>query len=95
MTDVGTSLAVQWLRRHAASARGGGSTPGGRTGNLHAPRGGQKIKTKTLRQMYIYIQPSLVAQLVKNLPAVWETWVRFLGWEDPPEKGMAAHCSIT
>jgi len=38
---------------------------------------------------------SLVAQTVKNLPAVWETWVRFLGWEDPPEKGMAAHCSIT
>ena len=31
----------------------------------------------------------LVAQLVKNLPAVWETWVRSLGWEDPLEKGKA------
>ena len=30
--------------------------------------------------------PSLVAQLVKNLPAMWETWVRFLSWEDPLEK---------
>ena len=31
--------------------------------------------------------PSLVAQLVKNLPAMQETWVRSLGWEDPLEKG--------
>ena len=37
---------------------------------------------------------SLVAQLVKNLPAMWETWVRFLGWEDPVEKGKATHSSI-
>ena len=36
----------------------------------------------------------VVAQLVKNLPAVWETWVRSLGWEDPPEKGMATYSSI-
>ena len=32
---------------------------------------------------------SLVAQLVKNLPAMQETWVRSLGWEDPLEKGVA------
>ena len=37
---------------------------------------------------------SLVAQLVKNLPAMWETWVRSLGWEDLLEKGMATHSSI-
>ena len=37
---------------------------------------------------------SLVAQLVKNLPAVQETRVRFLGWEDPLEKEMATHSSI-
>ena len=36
----------------------------------------------------------LVAQLVKNPPAMWETWVRSLGWEDPLEKGKAAHSSI-
>ena len=37
---------------------------------------------------------SLVAQLVKNLPAVQETWVRPLSWEDPLEKGKATHSSI-
>ena len=37
---------------------------------------------------------SLVAQLVKNPPALWETWVRSLGWEDPLEKGKATHSSI-
>ena len=35
-----------------------------------------------------------MAQLVKNPPAMWETWVRSLGWEDPLEKGKAAHSSI-
>ena len=37
---------------------------------------------------------SLVAQSVKNLPRVQETWVQSLGWEDPPEKEMATHSSI-
>ena len=36
----------------------------------------------------------LVAQLVKNPPAVLETWVQSLGWEDALEKGMATHSSI-
>ena len=35
-----------------------------------------------------YEWASLVAQMVKNLPAMWETWVQSLGWEDPLEKGM-------
>ena len=37
---------------------------------------------------------SLVAQTVKNLPAIWETWVGSLGWEDPLEEGTAIHSSI-
>ena len=37
---------------------------------------------------------SLVAQLVKNPPAMQETWFRYLGWEDPLEKKMATHSSI-
>ena len=41
-----------------------------------------------------YSWASLVAQLVKNPPAMWETWVRSLGWEDPMEKGKATHSSI-
>ena len=41
-----------------------------------------------------YSWASLVAQLVKNLPAMQETWVLSLGWEDPLEKGMATHPSV-
>ena len=41
-----------------------------------------------------YSWASLVAQLVNNLPAVWETRVRSLGWEDPLEKGKATYSSI-
>ena len=37
---------------------------------------------------------SLVAQLVKNSSAMWETWVRSLGWEESLEKGKATHSSI-
>ena len=35
-----------------------------------------------------------MAQTVKNLPAMWETWVQSLGWEDPLKKEMATHSSI-
>ena len=35
-----------------------------------------------------------MAQLVKNLPAMWETWARSLDWEDPLEEGMATHSDI-
>ena len=42
----------------------------------------------------LYSWASLVAQTVKDLPAMQETWVRSLGWEDPLEKGMATHSSI-
>ena len=41
-----------------------------------------------------YSWASLVAQLVKNLPAMCETWVQSLGWEDPLEKGKAIHSRI-
>ena len=44
--------------------------------------------------IYIYIRASLVAQTVKNPPAMRETRVRFLGWEDPPEEGTATHSGI-
>ena len=35
-----------------------------------------------------------MAQMIKNLPAMQETWVRSLGWEDPLEEGMTTHSSI-
>ena len=51
------------------------------------------------KKMYTHIHTHtlilfLVAQTVKSLPAMRETWVRSLGWEDPLEEGMATHSSI-
>ena len=40
------------------------------------------------------LRASLVAQMVKKLPAMWETWVQSLGWEDRLEEGMATHSRI-
>ena len=40
------------------------------------------------------LRASLVAQMVKDLPAMQETWVQSLGWEGPLEQGMATHSSI-
>ena len=40
------------------------------------------------------VRASQVAQLVKNPPAMWETWVRSPSWEDPPEKGKATHSQL-
>ena len=42
----------------------------------------------------IMLWSSLVAQTVKHLPTMWETWVHSLGWEDLLEKEMATHSSI-
>ena len=43
---------------------------------------------------FFFDRASLVAQRLKCLPAMWETWVRSLGWEDSLEKDMATHSSI-
>ena len=43
---------------------------------------------------HINMWASLVAQMVKNLPAMKETWVQSLGWKDPLEEGMVTHSSI-
>ena len=55
---------------------------------------GGKILCSRDRLPIQYSWASLVAQLVKNPPAMLETWVRSLGWEYPLEKGKATHCSI-
>ena len=46
-----------------------------------------------LKEQRLRFEASLVAQRVKHLPAMRETWVRSLGWEDPLEKEMATHSS--
>ena len=50
----------------------------------------------TVKIIFIYLLTwaSLVAQTIKNLPAMHETWVRPLGWEDPLEESMATHSNI-
>ena len=55
-----------------------------------------KVDTKSWTQLsdFHFHWAYLVAQLVKNLPTIWETWVWYLGWEDPLEKGKATHSSI-
>ena len=53
----------------------------------------KEIKHKYLAA-FIMVQVSLVAQMVKSLPAMQETQVQSLGWEDPLEKEMATHSSI-
>ena len=47
-----------------------------------------------MEQLSLSFSASFVAQLVKNPPAMWEAWVRSLGWEDPLERGKATHSSI-
>ena len=56
----------------------------------------QSVSVLLLANLLIIIiaGASLVAQMVKNPPAIQETWVQSLGWEDPLEKGTAIHSSI-
>ena len=70
-------------KESACNARDPGSVPG--LGKSAAEWIGYPLQ---------YSWASLVAQVVKNLPAMQETWVRSLGWEDPLEMGEATHSSI-
>ena len=54
---------------------------------MHGPRGGALCH-------WLFFLAALVAQKLKRLPAIRETWVRFLGWEDLLEKEMATQSSI-
>ena len=69
---------------------------------MYPPLPGFNAKNKILGQhkkqlfpdFWFLVTYCLVAQLVKNPPARWETWIRSLGWEDPLEKEKATHSSI-
>ena len=67
----------------ACTAGNPGSIPG--SGSFPGERIGYPLQ---------YSWASLVAQMVKNLPEMWDTWVQSLGWEDPLERGTATHSSI-
>ena len=58
-------------------------------------KGKRSTRTQTNGDLGSWVTgSSLVAQLVKNPPAMWETWIPSLGQEDPLEKGKATHSSI-
>ena len=63
-------------------------------GDLFSIPGSGRSVGEGLGYPLYYSWASLVAHLVKNLPAMWKTWVRSLGWQDPLEKGKATHSSI-
>ena len=56
--------------------------------------GSERSAEERIRYPLQYCWASLVAQLVKNLPVMWKTWVQVLGLEDLLDKGMATHSSI-
>ena len=74
-----------------SSAGKGSACSAGATGSI--PGSGRSAGEATGYPLQ-YSWASPVAQLVKNPPAMWETWVQSLGWEDPLEKGKATHSSI-
>ena len=53
-----------------------------------------KVALQTIINVHLLFWASFIAQLVKNLPAMWETWVRSLGREDSLEKEMATHSNV-
>ena len=81
-----------------SSSRGAGSSAGKESacnaGDLGLIPGSGRSAGEGIGYPLQYSWASLVAQLVKNLPAMQETKVRSLGWEDPLEKGMATPTSI-
>ena len=70
-------------KESACNAGDPGSIPG--SGRSHGEGEGYPLQ---------YSWAPLVAQTLKNLPAMWETWIQFLGWKDSLEEGTATHSSI-
>ena len=75
-------MVTQLVKNPPANAGHPGSIPG--SGSSRAG----------INYPYQYSWASLMTQLVKNLPAMQETWVGSLGWEDPLQEGMATHSSV-
>ena len=64
------------------------------TGDPSSIPGSESFPGEGIGYPFQYSWAFLVAQTVKNLPAMQETWVQSLGWKDPLEEGMATHSSI-
>ena len=82
------------LPTHGFPDSSAGKESAGNVGELGVIPGLGRSPGKGIGYPLQYSWASLVAQLAKNPPAMWETWVRSLGWEDLLEKGKATHSSI-
>ena len=83
-------LGTQWTRENH-------SFPGGSGGKASVYNAGDEplhFTSLHFTSRHAFRWASLVALLVKNPPAMWETWIQSLGWEDPLEEGTASHSSI-
>ena len=81
-------------QRDAAGGSSAGKESSCSAGNPGSIPGLERSTGEEIDYTFQYAWASLVAQLVKNLPAIQETWVPSLGWEDPLKKGKATHSSI-
>ena len=90
--DFHGSSVVKNLLVNAGSIPGSGRSPGEGNGYPHQYSGLGRKESDMTEQLSLW--SSLVAQMVKNLPARQETWVWSLGWEEPLEEDTVTHSSI-
>ena len=83
---------MEFRRGFLSSSAGKESTYN--AGDLSSIPGSGRFSGEGIGYPLQYSWASLVVQLVKNVPAMWDTWVQSLGWEDPLEEDMATHSSI-
>ena len=83
-----SSIGCSWTVVIAVESTCLRAAPWGQTGH------GKSVSLSPSCTGFIFSGASLVARRLKSLPGMWETWVRFLGQEDPLEKEMATHSSI-
>ena len=96
MTDQGSKTGI-WLKLDSVMDFPGSSAGEESACNAGDPGSIPGLGRSTEEEIGYPLQyswASLVAQLGKNLPVMWEAWVRSLVWEDTPEKGTATHSSV-
>ena len=89
----GFLLSCTWPNFHFPGSSAGKESSCNAEDPSSIPRSGRS-PGEGISYLLQYSWASLVAQTVKNPPAMWETWVQSLGWEDPLEEGMETHSSF-
>ena len=91
--EMGNSISECSLRLSGSPVSSAGKESTCNAGNPCLIHESGRTPGEGIGYLFQYSWNILVFQMVKNLPAMWETWVRSLGWEDPLEEGMATHSS--